>query len=62
MGGKGPNYFLFGAGGFIVGALYKIWADTGFDMTVLRADPNILGIAWFGAAGAVLGMIVCWFL
>lgn len=62
MGTKGASYYLFGAGGFILGALYKIWMDTGFDLDVLHSDPNIAGTAAFGAGGAVVAMIICWFL
>jgi hypothetical protein len=62
MGPKGASYILYGAGGAVLAALYKIWVATGFDMSVFHSNPDIPGLLEFGAGGAVLGMIVCWFL
>ncbi len=62
MGAKGASYMVYGAGGFVLAALYKIWANTGFDFSVFHSNPDIPGLLGFGFGGAVLGMIVCWFL
>jgi hypothetical protein len=62
MGSKQANYFLFTAGGFIVGALYRIWFNTGFDLDVFHSNPDVAGLLGYGAGGALLGFILCWFL
>jgi|HubBroStandDraft_6_1064221.scaffolds.fasta_scaffold474127_2 hypothetical protein len=62
MGGNWIKYLGYMSAGFVLGVVYGIWTTSGFDMSYLRSNLDILGLAGYGAGGALLGFILCWFL
>jgi hypothetical protein len=62
MGGNLPKYVVYVGAGLLLGVIYGMWTTANFDMSVLQSNPDIPGLAAYGAGGAILGFILCWFL
>jgi len=62
VGSNSASYSLFAGIGFILGALLRIWLQTDFDLDALRYTPDVLGTIGFGLGGALVAMVVRWFL
>ena len=62
MNSKGASYPVYILVGFVFAALFRVWEKTGFDMSMVHTHPDTAGILGFGAAGAVVGFVICWFL